>query len=652
MIPGCEEIARAALGEPARRQGAELLWRCPRHDDKHPSLQVNTNKNVWICGPCGQSGNAWQLAAFLAGTSPDDKAAVTAWLCERGLLEADGRGGGRRIVATYDYRDESGKLLFQTVRYQPKDFRQRRPDGKGGWIWNLEGVTLVPYRLPEWKDKPVVYIVEGEKDADALWRLGLPATCNPMAAGKWRDQYNPWFKGKCVVNFPDNDPLGEAHMLDVARRLLPVAAAVKIVRLPGLPPKGDVSDWIAAGGTREKLGELVKAATVVTAADLAEQEPGGSGTDANSSARASGFRLTKLGDLLQEPEERTPWLLEGILPAAGVSLLAAKPKTGKSTWARGLALAVARGEPFLGRVTTAGSVLYLALEEKRNEVKNHFAALGARGDEPLHAHIDRAPAGAVAAAALIIAEHKPVLVIVDPLLKFTRVRDANDYAEITAKLEPLMVLARESGAHLLLVYHAGKSVRSDPVDAALGSTAFAAAVDTVLVMKRTERYRTIQTIQRYGDDLPETVLDFDPQRKAVSLGAEKSEAEEKRVADAIVDHLGACGGEPTEPEICQMVEGKVGVKRVALRELVSKGRINRTGGGKKGDPYHYRLAAGFSFSCSPRIEGTRKQESKNAGYPTETEAQMLVPVVPAENAENRECGEQEIGVVRTAELEL
>jgi hypothetical protein len=551
-------------------------------------------------------------------------------------------GNQRKIVAEYSYCDAAGRLLFQTVRYDPKDFRQRRPDGKGGWVWNLDGVKLVPYRLPEWKDTATVYIVEGEKDADALWKLGLPATCNPMGAGKWRDEYNAHFAGKQVVILPDNDQPGEAHARDVARGLLSVAKTVKILRLPGVPPKGDVSDWLAAGGTREGLAELVKAAPVLTASDVGEPPRKESG---------SGFKLTKLADLLNEPEEQASWLLEGILPAAGLSLLAAKPKTGKSTWARCLALAVGRGEPFLGRSTTPGAVLYLALEEKRAEVKSHFEALGARGDEPIHIHAGRAPDGAVAAARDSVTEHKPVLVIVDPLLKFTRVRDASDYAEVTAKLEPLMVLARESGAHLLLVYHAGKSARSDPVDAALGSTAFAAAVDTLLVMKRTERYRTLQTVQRYGEDLPETVLDFDTERRAVSLGAEKCKAEEKRIAGAILECL-ACGNERTEPEIGEAIEGKTTLKRSALRALVSTDKIARTGGGKCNDPYRYRLAADVSFSCSPHIAGTREQESKNPGYPAETEARMLVPVVRAENAENRECREQDIGVVRTAELEL
>ena len=94
----CEQVARAVLGEPAKRQGRELLWLCPCHDDRHPSLCVNAGKNCWLCGPCGKSGNAWELAAFFAGVGPDDKRAVTAWLRERGLLNAGkvkSPGGGR-----------------------------------------------------------------------------------------------------------------------------------------------------------------------------------------------------------------------------------------------------------------------------------------------------------------------------------------------------------------------------------------------------------------------------------------------------------------------------------------------------------------------------------------------------------------------------
>src|ERR1019366_8249787 len=82
----CEAIARAALGPPAGRKGRELLWPCTNHHDEHPSLAINPYKNCWMCGPCGKAGNAWELAAFLAGLDPNDKPGLMKWLREHGLL--------------------------------------------------------------------------------------------------------------------------------------------------------------------------------------------------------------------------------------------------------------------------------------------------------------------------------------------------------------------------------------------------------------------------------------------------------------------------------------------------------------------------------------------------------------------------------------
>lgn len=105
---------------------------------------------------------------------------------------------------------------------------------------------------------------------------------------------------------------------------------------------------------------------------------------------------------------------------------------------------------------------------------------------------------------------------------------------MNAALEPLLVLAPETGAHVLLVYHAGKGKAIDAVDSALGSTAFGAAVDTILTLRRTEHYRTIESVQRYGTDLPETVLDFDGERRAVSIGVTKEKAAANRIAENIL----------------------------------------------------------------------------------------------------------------------
>jgi hypothetical protein len=164
-----------------------------------------------------------------------------------------------QIVTTYDYHDAAGKLIFQVCRMKPKSFRQRRPDGNGGWIWDINGVSLVPYHLPEIIPAALVYVCEGEKDVDRLRAAGLTATCNPMGAGKWRSEYSAHLQGKFVGVLTDNDVAGHYHAQDVARKLHGIAGNVKVVDLPGLPDKGDVSDWLAAGGTPEQLRSLVEA---------------------------------------------------------------------------------------------------------------------------------------------------------------------------------------------------------------------------------------------------------------------------------------------------------------------------------------------------------------------------------------------------------
>jgi hypothetical protein len=166
----------------------------------------------------------------------------------------------------YDYVDEGGNLLHQTVRYDPKDFSQRRPGGREGWIWNLDGVRLVLYRLPELIEAVslgrVVLIVEGEKDVDALHGIGVIATCNPMGANKWRDSYNDALRGADVILVPDADEAGWKHVGAVGQALQGIAASL---RLLVLPKAKDVSDWIAAGGTREQLDALIEAAPPWTA---------------------------------------------------------------------------------------------------------------------------------------------------------------------------------------------------------------------------------------------------------------------------------------------------------------------------------------------------------------------------------------------------
>jgi len=234
-----------------RHSGEGYRALCPAHDDREPSLSIKE----------GNDGRV--LLRCFAGC--DTEEVVEALGLRMGDLFAESNGSGnhrghRKVAATYDYTDEVGNLLFQVVRFEPKDFRQRRPDGRGGWAWNLKGVEPVLYRLPEVlrgmaSGKPV-FLCEGEKDADALASLDMTATTCPMGAGKWRDSFSGTLAGGKVVVLPDNDDAGRDHVARAAASLCGSGAKVKILELPGLPEKGDISDWLAASGTAKELVRL------------------------------------------------------------------------------------------------------------------------------------------------------------------------------------------------------------------------------------------------------------------------------------------------------------------------------------------------------------------------------------------------------------
>jgi putative DNA primase/helicase len=212
---------------------------CPvaQHKKYHRCVTIDTEKNLWHCNDCKRGGSVIDWLAIEKN--------ITAGEAMR--LLAGGKDGSSEIVATYDYTDEAGKLLFQCVRYQPKRFKQRQPDGKGGWIWNLEGVRRVLYRLPEVIAAQTVCVAEGEKDADNLSELGFVATTNPMGAGKWCDEYSETLRGKDVVIFGDvgdQNREGDRHTQQVIQSLNGAAKSIKHVTLPN--GFHDVSDYIAS----------------------------------------------------------------------------------------------------------------------------------------------------------------------------------------------------------------------------------------------------------------------------------------------------------------------------------------------------------------------------------------------------------------------
>ena len=266
-------------------------WRgpCPVHGGKRrDSFAIHRQTGQAVCH--SQCGRGWDIPALEQALSGSEfSTAVRA--IERIIgrdLSNNGTKPERRIVCEYDYTDETGKLLFQVIRFEPKGFQQRRPDGQGGWVWNVKGVRLVPYRLPAVLKSEIIYVVEGEKDVHSLKNIGIIATCNAGGAGKWRHEYQEHFRGKQVNVIPDDDAPGRKHARAVAQSLQGVAASVRIVSLPGK----DASDWIAAGGTAAQLLELA-----ASASDYRPPPPAPAVTALSQHPRAAdlaGFRFTDL----------------------------------------------------------------------------------------------------------------------------------------------------------------------------------------------------------------------------------------------------------------------------------------------------------------------------------------------------------------------
>lgn len=257
-------------------RGAELRGPCLLHKGKRDSFAINPENGLWICHACDRRGDLVQLERELSGTDFKTALAEVCRIVGRAdtLHTRDGRrSDSGRIVAEYDYPDEGGRILYQTIRYDPKNFKQRRPNGNGGWHWNLKGVRLVLYRLPELfkRASDIVFICEGEKDVHALESLGLLATCNAMGAGKWRDVYAETLRGRRVVIITDNDPptdekgnphyRGQKHAGVVAESLLRHECEVRIIE----PPRGkDAADWLAEGATLQEIETLVREHAALT----------------------------------------------------------------------------------------------------------------------------------------------------------------------------------------------------------------------------------------------------------------------------------------------------------------------------------------------------------------------------------------------------
>lgn len=241
-------------GHAPKLNGHGYICHCPAHEDETPSLSISEGDNGKVLLYC-HAGCSYE--AITAALGLDRKPATQA-----------PKNGARRLVATYSYHAADGVEVRQKLRYDPKDFRIRHQGASGEWVYKAGPGPAVLYRLPELQAAitkgETVFVCEGEKDADRLAALGFVTTCNiegaasPGQKTKWRKEYTAQLAGAArVILLPDNDEPGRAHMAAVAAAL---KGDVRIVDLPGLPAKGDVSDWLNQDHTAEELAALADSA--------------------------------------------------------------------------------------------------------------------------------------------------------------------------------------------------------------------------------------------------------------------------------------------------------------------------------------------------------------------------------------------------------
>ena len=416
--------------------------RCPAHDDADPSLDITER-------------NGTTLLIYRAGCSQDR---VIDALRAKGLWpercangKANGHAAPSRIVATYDYHDADGILRFQAVRYGPKKmFKQRRPDPSGnGWVWTqpiYEPHRYLPFRLPDLLEaialgKPV-FVVEGEKDVEnARSKLGIAATCNACGAGKWDPRHAAYLADADVNIIPDNDDAGRDHAEDVAELLQGIAKNTRIVPLPNLPEKSDLSDWIDAGGTAEQLWTLVEKAPEwkrSTEPSRHERRERRAASSAIRSIKASKVK-----------SERITWVWLNRIAKGKHTGLAGEPGVGKSTLLYWMAAVVSVGGewPAAEGKAPKGSVVLLSAEDGvADTIVPRFLAAGGDpekldiikaveveegGERTFNLRADLA-----ALEEKIKAIGDVVLVIIDPITSYLGSIDSHKNAEVRGSVDP------------------------------------------------------------------------------------------------------------------------------------------------------------------------------------------------------------------------
>lgn len=480
-----EEIARQLGG--ASRSGSNWSCKCPAHEDKRSSLSITQNFGGKLLVHCHAGCDPIDVISHLRVKGLWPESAKTAPVAPpsprvRIDLPATPKTSERgRIVATYDYVSAEGELLYQAVRYDPKDFRQRAPNPDGSWSWSIKGVQRVLYRLPEVlvavAEGRTVYICEGEKDVEAARALGLVATCNAMGAdngtgNKWFPEFADSLAGADVVVVPDQDEAGTRHAEWVISTLRGKARSVKVVN----PAVGkDLADWVESGAG---IGEIEAAA--IDAFEVSEDLP----------PPRPGFQFLDVADLISDIKP-IQWLVRDFFERDSIALIYGAPGSGKSFFAVDVAASIAMGNAWFGRKVHSGPVFYIAGEGHNGLARRFKAWEVARAVEIQRGRIYKS-AGALSildeeavlemVAVIEATGEIPAVVCIDTLARNFGAGDENSTEDMSKFITHVdRHLRQRWSCSVILVHHSGHNM-----ERARGSSALKAAVDAECEVSKDE----------------------------------------------------------------------------------------------------------------------------------------------------------------------
>jgi len=531
---------------------SEALGLCPFHDDHNPSMNVNVETGLYHCHACDAGGDIFSF--YMRVKEVDFPTALKEIGEMAGVVESDTKS---KVVATFRYTDEAGKVLYIKERLEPgrngrsKEFVFKHLEGDR-WILN-RGCDPVPYRLPELIKSKYAFVCEGEAKADLLNSWGLTATCLDSGSNSpIKDEYIQILRSmEKVVILPDNDTPGRAYASKIASVLHGSVGTLKVVELPGLKEAEDVIDWVRiAGNDKEKLIEIVKNVPLWTPKEC---------------NKTAGFDITKalkIGAELQTLDIPINWAVKGLVPQQAITLLSARGGMGKTILSISMSDAVSKGIPFLGLETNKMPVVYIDFENSLPTLVERVKRIDA--SDVLFWH----PTNEIKPPRLDSKEYEfykklpqGALLIFDTL-RASQSRDENDSQHMAMIMQRLKEL-RDCGYTILILHHTSKS--SDRIYK--GSTAIFDLCDHNL---------SLHKVKKGGYTPEENEGDDDTDDYCYRLGTQDKTRYEPFHTFLEFDIEKGCFVQSPDPdtetleEIYNLIKGKEPLKTNDVYELIKK----------------------------------------------------------------------------------